>query len=160
MRRIAASVVVLGCLGLYALPSATAGASPSSPGRYIVVLRDSVADPGAVSAAHGRAHQAQVSHVYRKALKGYAATIPADRVDDIRADSRVAYVEADGTVSAVAKPGGGGGTAPPQTTPPGITAVGATASSTQSGDGTGSVIADLWVIDTGVDIAHPDLHVV
>lgn len=159
MRRFAAFVFVLGSLGLSALPSTLAGAA-SAPGRYIVVLNDAVADPGAVAQAHGRAHGAEVSHVYRSALKGYAANIPAGKLDAIRSDRRVAYVEADGTVSVTGKPGGGTPPATTQTTPPGITAVGATVSTTLAGNGSGSVAGDLWIIDTGVDTAHPDLTVV
>jgi subtilisin family serine protease len=99
MRRFAAFVFVLGSFGLYAIPS-VAGAASDPPGRYIVVLEDSVSDPGAVAQQHGRAHRAEVSYVYGSALKGYAATIPADRLDDIRSDPRVAYVEADAPVYA------------------------------------------------------------
>jgi subtilisin family serine protease len=150
MRRFAAFVFVLGSLGLSAIPS-TAGAASEPPGHYIVVFKDSVSDPGAVAQQHSRAHQAGVSHVYRRALKGYAATILANRLDDIRSDSRVAYVEADGVAVAFGKPGGGGTTAPVEQTPPGIVAVGAT--------GGGPIDADVWVIDTGVD-SHPDLMVV
>ena len=160
MRRFAAFVFVLGSLGLSALPSATAGAASGEPGRYIVVLKDSVSDPGAVAQQHGRAHQAGVSHVYRSALKGYAATIPANRLDDVRSDPRVAYVEADKVAFALGKPGGSVPKPTVQTRPPGITAVGAYEADTVAGDGSGEAVGHLYVIDTGVDSAHPDLNVV
>ena len=42
---------------------------------------------------------AEVSHVYRAALHGYAARIPATRLDALRSDPQVAYVSADRAVS-------------------------------------------------------------
>lgn len=162
MRRLVAVAFVVGSLGLSAVPSGLAGAAAAAPGRYIVVLDDAVSDPGSVAREHGRRHEVTVSHVYRHALKGYAAAIPAGRLDDIRSDPRVAYVESDAVAAASAKPGGGGTTKPPppQTVPAGIAAVGATTSTTVAGDGSGSVDGQLWVIDTGVDAAHTDLNVV
>jgi subtilisin family serine protease len=96
--RLAASaavlVVVLGVAG-----GASAAPPPNS---YIVVLKDSVRDPGAVAREHARRDAAQVRFVYSNAVNGYAAQIPAGRVDSVRADSRVAYVERDGEAHAVA----------------------------------------------------------
>jgi subtilisin family serine protease len=66
-----------------------------------VVLKQNVADPGAVAREHGQRHGLKPGHVYRRAIKGYSARIPASRVADVRADDRVAYVERDRTVSAV-----------------------------------------------------------
>jgi subtilisin family serine protease len=87
-------VVVLGTAG---------GASAAPPlNSYIVVLRDSVRDPGAVAREHARRDAAQVGFVYSNAVKGYSAQIPAGRVDSVRADSRVAYVERDGEAYALA----------------------------------------------------------
>jgi hypothetical protein len=86
-------VVVLGAAG-------GASAAPP-PDRYIVVLKDGVRDPGAVAREHARRDAAQVAFVYSNAFKGYAARIPAARLDAARADSRVAYVEPDGEAHAL-----------------------------------------------------------
>jgi aqualysin 1 len=125
-------------------------AQAATPGRYIVVLQDSVTDPGSVGREHARAHGAQIGFVYTSALKGYSATIPDGRVDAIRSDPRVAYVEPDGTASITA-----------QTLPWGIDKIDADVSSTFGGNASGTVSnVNVYIIDTGVDTAHPDLSVV
>lgn len=68
--------------------------------RYIVVLDDSVVDAGDVAREHAGLFGLRVSFVYEHALKGYAATIPTAVVGALRADSRVAFVERDGTMRA------------------------------------------------------------
>jgi len=143
----ASAVMALGATA--ALPVSGAGARPAAD-PYIVVLKGGVSDPGAVAAEHGRRDGAGVKHVYRRALKGYAATIPANRVDDVRRDDRVAYVERDSTVSATA-----------QALPWGIDRVNADSSSTLAGNGSGTVTGvNAYVIDTGIDPGHADLSVV
>jgi hypothetical protein len=44
-----------------------------------------------------------VGSVYRKAIEGFSAVIPNDRVAEVRAESSVDYVERDGTVQATAQ---------------------------------------------------------
>jgi subtilisin family serine protease len=69
----------------------------------------------------------------------------------LRNDPSVSYIEPDRvmTIAQKGKPGGGGTTA--QETPWGITRVGGLINYT------GSNVA--WVIDTGIDLTHPDLNV-
>lgn len=134
--------------GLFAI--APAGAAASSPDRYIVVLKERVEDPGAVARQHGRRYGAERSNVYRHAIKGYAAAIPSQRVDSVRSDERVDYVERDGTVEATA-----------QALPWGIDRIDADQSSTLAGNGSGAVSnVNAYVIDTGIDRVHADLSVV
>lgn len=91
--------------------------------------------------------------------KALAARVPSSAIAALRADPDVAYVEEDGIVEiqgqvdSTAKPGSGGGgsTQPAQTTPWGITKVNGGLSATA---GAGVTVA---VIDTGVDLTHPDL---
>jgi subtilisin family serine protease len=54
-----------------------------------------------VSAAHAQTFGVDVSFVYRHALKGYAASIPAAAVSAVVADPRVAFVEPDRTMRAL-----------------------------------------------------------
>lgn len=127
---------------------ASAGAAGTPTGRYIVVLNDDVARPGQVAAQQARAYGLEVSHVYRYALKGYAAAIPVAELGAVGSDPRVAFVSIDGVVQADA-----------QTLPTGIDRIQADASSTLSGNGSGSVNTAVAVIDTGSG-PHPELNVV
>jgi subtilisin family serine protease len=134
---------------------APGGSSASGAERYIVVLRDDVAGPGQVANEHARAHGASVGFVYRHAIKGYSAAMPANRLEAIENDPRVAYVEPDGTAYAVA-----------QELPWGINKIEADLSSTKAGDGgqdtTKNTISNVnaYIIDSGIDAAHADLNVV
>lgn len=120
------------------------------PDHYIVVLKGTVASPQQVANEHAQQHAVTVSFVYEFALKGYAARIPAQRLAAVRADPRVAYVEADGIA-----------TINDQALPWGIDKIDADVSSTWAGNGSGAVMnVNVYVIDTGVDAGHPDLNVV
>jgi subtilisin family serine protease len=97
--------VVFAATMLLALLPLTGGAAAAPPGEdpdviagsYIVVLERG--EPGAVAAEHSRAHDARVNHVYRHALRGYAARMSARAADRISRDPRVDYVEADRVVT-------------------------------------------------------------
>ncbi len=86
----------------FLLAAPVAGAGSSAVGRYIVVLRDG-ANSAAVAQDHAARFGASVSHVYRFALRGYAASIPDARLAAVRADARVAFVSADREVHAIAQ---------------------------------------------------------
>ncbi len=160
--------------------SQAAGGSDSSqeveeskviPDRYIVVLDDSAtkgaeeaatqdasldaaeaAEQAAESVAGELAQEndLEVTQTYGNALKGFAAKIPADKLDAVRSDPRVDYVAEDREVKASA-----------QATPTGINRVDADLStnSVQAGNGSGATNVDVAVIDTGI-YKHPDLNVV
>ncbi|HEV2121894.1 MAG TPA: S8 family peptidase [Chloroflexota bacterium] len=144
-------VATVGLIGLSANISTTeAVAQPEGviPDHYIVVLRDG-ANPHRVANEHARQHSAAVSHVYEHVYPGYAARIPQPRLDAVRNDPRVLYVEQDGEVQAI-----------DQTLPWGIDTIDADRSSTQAGNGTGAVgNVNTYIIDTGVD-RHADLNLV
>jgi subtilisin family serine protease len=136
-------------LALAAAAAAPASAAPGQGAERFIVVLDDGADAGGVAADHGRRHGAEVSDVYRHALRGYAAHIPAGKLASVRADARVKYVEPDGIATITA-----------QTVPYGIKRIGADLSSTGAGDGSGAVSGvTSYVIDTGVDASHPDLNV-
>jgi len=92
--------VVLALLSALILPAA-ASAAPSVKDRYIVVLKDS-ADSQAVAADHARRYGVTERVVYGSALEGYAGKVPPGRVDALKSDPRVAYVEPDAVVHATA----------------------------------------------------------
>ncbi len=152
MRRTAG--IVLGA-ALLATPATTAlaAAPPSGEGEpgaqpYIVTLVED-ADSRSVAEEHRNRHGAEVGHIYGTALRGYAARMTADEVVRVRSDDRVVGVSADRTVSTFA-----------QSTPTGVDRVDAEQSPTANIDGTDDrVDVDVAVIDTGVDLDHPDLNV-
>jgi subtilisin len=127
-----------------AMPSAAA--APSGTGSYIVVLKDS-ASPSTTARVHAGRFGARVGHVYRHALKGYSATLSSDRVAALKADPSVAAVAPDLPVHAFV-----------QTLPTGINRIDGELSSTVSGNGSGTVNADIAIIDTGIQLNHPDLN--
>lgn len=145
---------VLGAMALLSLAAIPASASPSdgseeAKDRFLVVLRDSTS-PQRVAEEHRQRHGAEISHTYQHALKGYAAKLPAQAVDAIARDPRVAFVEPDQTVEITS-----------QVVPTGIERIFAPANSTIDVDATDDVRVDVDVaiIDTGIDGDHPDLNV-
>ncbi len=143
-----ASLVVAALFGgAMTLPVGASG--PERPaGDYIVVLTDGI-DASATASEHARLHGAKVGHVYRHALRGYSAHLSATAVARTAADRRVAAVQPDGIVTTTA-----------QTVATGIDRVDAEASPTAGIDGVDTrVDVDVAVLDTGVDLRHPDLNV-
>ena len=129
--------------------------------RFIFVFTDDTpaSEIRGRSQALARANGGRVTHVYTTALKGFAAKMPDDAAARVAArNPRIAYYEPDAIAFAFPKPpwaGGGGGdsedlTCDPQQTPWGITRVGGPF---HNADNTA------WVIDTGIDLDHPDLNV-
>ncbi len=97
--------------------------------------------------------ETSITQTFGYALKGFTANLTEDQVKTLRNDPRVQSIEKDQTIQIspyAGKPGGSGGTQPLQQTPYGTTRVG--------GGVTGSAFT-AWVIDTGIDLDHPDLNV-
>ena len=119
------------------------------PGQYIIVFKDEVQNPTAVAREHAQRHGAEVLFTYQHSIKGYAARFPEGRLDEVRADEQVAYVESDETAYAQA-----------QTLPWGINRIDADVSSTDAGNGSGAVTnVNAYIIDSGI-YRHTDLNVV
>ena len=140
------------CIPLAGSPAVGAPAADISsdriPGRYIVVLVDS-ADAASVARDHSRSYNASVDHVYSHALKGYSAIMSDEAAARVAEDSRVQWIEADKTVTTLE-----------QTLPTGIDRSDAELSPTAKIDGVDErVDVDVAIIDTGIDLDHPDLNV-
>ena len=94
-----------------------------------------------------------ITATYSHAIRGFAAELSPEQASLIEKDERVIYIEQDHYVilkKPGGNPGGGGGTTT-QTLPYGITRVG--------GGATYSGSNSAWILDTGIDLDHPDLNV-
>lgn len=93
--------------------------------------------------------------VYGTVLDGFAVNLSSEQYELIKNDPAVKFIEPDRVISIAqgGRPGGGGGGggSTGQVTPWGITRVGG------SVNYSGSNVA--WVIDTGIELTHPDLNV-
>jgi subtilisin family serine protease len=67
--------------------------------QYIVVLEPRVEDPDAVADDIVKMAKGRKGHVYKRALKGFSATLSEKEALKISEDPRVAYVEEDGEMS-------------------------------------------------------------
>jgi subtilisin len=128
-----------------------APAVPALAASYVVALHPSAGDPASVAAQQAQAIGFTVHDVYQSALTGYAADLTPENLAALRADPRVASVEADRPVFASG-----------QITPAGIERVQADVSATAAIDHVDAprVDANVAVLDTGIDYGHPDLNVV
>lgn len=119
--------------------------------RYIVVLKSNVGPPADVAADIARRTNGQVGYVYEHALQGFSITVPSRAVAGISQNPNVAYIEEDKLVSLSA-----------QSTPTGIQRSFAAGNTDIDIDGIDDyrVDVDVAVLDTGIDLEHPDLNVV
>src|SRR5215218_7896231 len=125
------------------------GAGNVIDGQYIVVLKGGVSDPRDVAREHARKYGAEVLYTYDDALNGYAAHIPAQKLDEVRNDPNVSFVSADRRVHAFA-----------QSLPKGVDRIQGDLSPTANIDNIDDrVNAKVAIIDTGIDLDHPDLNV-
>jgi subtilisin len=151
---VAVLVVLLSSMTALAGPALAAernGDDYVVPGSYIVVLDDSVQSVSRQLAEHERRNGFQARRVYRTALKGYSAKLTRAQVADLRRDPQVASVEPNRIVHAADTLASG------ESVPSGIARIGAAFASTATANPASS--AAVAVIDTGIDLDHPDLNV-
>lgn len=103
-----------------------------------------------------RISEENLGAVYGSVLDGFAVNLSSEQFELIKNDPAVKYIEPDRVISIAqgGRPGGGGGGgggSTGQVTPWGITRVGG------SVNYSGNNVA--WVIDTGIELTHPDLNV-
>lgn len=99
----------------------------------------------------------KIKQVYGYSLSGFSAELSDEQLLSLRADASVKKIEQDYTITlnpeisaGKGKSGSGGGGSTVQIIPWGISRVGGGL------DGTGKTA---WIIDTGIDLTHPDLNV-
>lgn len=121
--------------------------------RCIVKFNDSVNASEVRGLARSLAARgnASVRHTYQNSIKGFTVNMPCHAAANAFGnDASIARMEPDGLVTATrGKPGGGGGSNG-QVTPYGVTRVGGPV------DGSNYTA---WVLDSGIDLDHPDLNV-
>ncbi len=131
-------------------------------GSYICVFKaGAVAHGNERAEANRAASQAggRANHVYSNSIHGFSASMSASAASQLRSrNPNIAYCEQDQEVAAIqsgpfdfrvlGKPAPP--SQPPQSTPWGVARV-------NGGSGTPQGVA--WVIDTGIDLDHPDLTV-
>lgn len=89
--------------------------------------------------------------VYHSALKGFSCRLNSVQFNKLKADPVIDFIEADKIIN-VGPHEGFSTLQTEQSVPYGISRVGWTSAA----DGTGKVA---WIIDTGIDVTHPDLNV-
>ena len=123
------------------------------PNDYIVVLKDnnflsSVSSVRSL-ASEAKNEGAALRHIYDDSLHGFAIRVPNEKVlEEIMKIPEVDYVQPDVKVKAFV-----------QSLPTGINRVDGDLSPIKSGDGKGVVNVDIGIVDTGIDLNHPDLNV-
>ena len=150
-------LAMVSAMALAAAGIAAPAAAQKIDNSYICVFKEGTVARGQERAqANAAAANAggNVNHVYTRAIRGFAANMSARGAAQMQASNpRIAYCEQDQVVKIVqGKPNKGGGStgSASETTPWGIARVG--------GGQTGAT-GRAFVIDSGVDLDHPDLNV-
>lgn len=147
-------------LTTFARPVAAAPKSGDTiPGHYIITLKDGV-DVDALLSRISKTNSLSVLHTYKFAMKGFAATIPANKLAVLRAMPEIVSIEQDQVVTLADQATTEEIGILAQTLPIGVNRVDGDLSSSISGNGNGSVNVDVAVIGTGIQTNHPDLNVV
>lgn len=145
-------VLVLVASALFGSVAVARADSASAAKGYVVVYRDGVRKPGAATALRERRHGFWARLRYSAAVKGFAARLSQRQVQALRRDPQVASVTPDRTVHAT----GGGPLVAGEFVPAGLRRIEA-ATQTTALQASSARVA---VLDTGIDLNHPDLDVV
>ena len=153
--------LVWGAVALAVMPgSALAKAGDPIKDSYICTFLPGPISTGAEARQAVGAVGGRVTHVYSHVLSGFSAHMSSTAVQKLLAKNplikscsqdRVAAIPPTVVSGITGRPGGGGGGGSTQTLPWGVKRVGGGVNYA------GSAVA--WIIDTGIDLTHPDLNV-
>lgn len=145
--KIRSAVLIL--IGIVSILSMPAVGKPDF-GRYIVTLTDG-ADSNALSQRLAKQAGGERGYVYSNALNGFSIEMPRSALNGLRNHPKVVLVEEDLPQQAIG-----------QGIPEGITRIFASQNTAFDIDGIDDnrVDADVAILDTGIDVDHPDLNVV
>lgn len=121
------------------------------PNQYIVVLKpsSSISAQSESMAAEAKIPGSDIINSYENTIKGFTIRVPnQSALATIQSDPKVEYVEQDQRVTIFQ-----------QALPTGVDRVDRELSSAVSRNRIGAVDADIAIIDTGIDLTHPDLNV-
>ena len=153
-------VTMQGCTNNSTNPAGTSQVTNTS--HYIIVLKEPVV--GILSNVSNndqilstinllKIPQSAIGHIYGEALYGFSADLTTDQLEKLSKDSHIDFIEKDQLISLndkiVSKSSSEQILA--QTTPWGITRVGGQSKATTFGKA--------WIVDTGINLDHPDLNV-
>jgi len=147
--KISAVVTVVLLLTSVVVPSAPIFAEPGGnsdhgPKKFIVVLKDDAKQDKFL-----KTHGVEKIKQYKHALNGLAVKANSEKIDKIRKDQNVLFVEEDKVFNILA-----------QSMPTGIDRINAELNTVANIDGVNdSLDVDIAIIDTGIDPNHPDLNV-
>lgn len=152
-----AAVAVVPVLAI-AQPAQAQRAGDKIAGRYVCVFKNNAVSRGNVGAESERivrANGGQVTDVWGHAVRGFAANIADGQIAQLRASNpNIAFCEQEQVFTAIQsfpmRGGGGPVSIMAQETPWGIARV---------GGGAPGTFKTAWVIDTGIQLNHPDLNV-
>ena len=138
--------MLIGALSMLSMPAV----GEPDFGRYIVTLKDG-ADSNALSQRLTKQAGGKRGYVYSNALNGFSIEMPKASLNGLRNHPKVLLVEEDLAQQAIA-----------QGISEGITRIFASQNTAFAIDGIDDkrVDADVAILDTGIDIDHPDLNVV
>ena len=141
-----AVLMLIGALSMLSMPAV----GEPDFGHYIVTLKDG-ADSNALSQRLTKHAGGKRGYVYSNALNGFSIEMPKAALNGLRNHPKVLLVEEDLAQQAIA-----------QGIPEGITRIFASQNSAFDIDGVDDnrVDADVAILDTGIDVDHPDLNVV
>ena len=128
-------------------------------GKYIIVLKDTGTGVEVVAKNMAKKYGITLGHVYKHAIKGFSASIPARVLQRIKRDPSVKYIEKDKMLYAIGRRRGRPTPTPPvQVIPTGIDRIDVDVALDINIDDE-HLDVDIAIIDTGIDLDHPDLNV-